>query len=126
MLLMTAYPSLKRWLAAGLTLALLAGAVFFLTRNRGDNTNPIVAPVGAQGKKASDQDWIMYGGTPARNMVNLAAKGLPDRWTDKDGELIPQQILWVAKLGSKSYGGPIVADGRVFIGTNNMDPRDKK
>ncbi len=28
-------------------------------------------------------------------------------------------------LGTMSYGGPIVADGKVFFGTNNRNPRDK-
>ena len=31
-----------------------------------------------------------------------------------------------ADLGSRSYGGPIVAGGKVFVGTNNQAPRDKK
>ena len=32
----------------------------------------------------------------------------------------------MADLGSKAYGGPIISNGRVFIGTNNQNPRDKK
>jgi outer membrane protein assembly factor BamB len=117
---MIAYPSLKRWLAAGLTLTLLGVAVFFVTRGGADSTPVAVV----QDKKAGGQDWIMYGGTPARNMVNIAANGLPVEW-DVDA-VKPVNIKWVAKLGSKSYGGPIIANGRVFIGTNNMGPRDKK
>ena len=121
---MTAYPSLKRWLAAGLTLVLIGGALFFVTR---DNlgSNPLQSNTLAQnGKK--NQDWFMYGGSPSRNMVNLVAKDMPVKWTDKDGEIIAKHILWSADLGSKAYGGPIVAGGRVFVGTNNKYPRDKK
>src|SRR5262249_24848084 len=33
-------------------------------------------------------------------------------------------ILWVQDLGSKAYGGPVVADGKIFVGTNNEKPRD--
>jgi outer membrane protein assembly factor BamB len=120
---MTAYPSLKRWLAAGLTLTLLGVAVYFLTRN-GGNRNGDINPVAAQDKKPASQDWVMYGGTPTRNMVNTTAKGLPAEW-DVDPQK-PVNIKWVAKLGSKAYGGPTIAGGRVFVGTNNMDPRDPK
>ncbi len=114
---MTSYPSLKRWIAAAMTLSVLGVAVFFVARNGAEQP-----PVFVQENKAASQDWIMYGGTPARNMVNTSAKGLPTKW-DVDEK---QNIKWVAKLGSKAYGGPTIAGGRVFIGTNNMDPRDKK
>jgi outer membrane protein assembly factor BamB len=40
--------------------------------------------------------------------------------------LIAKHILWSADLGSKAYGGPIIAGGRILIGTNNKKPRDKK
>ena len=30
-----------------------------------------------------------------------------------------QNILWTAPLGSQSYGNPVVANGKVFVGTNN-------
>ena len=37
-----------------------------------------------------------------------------------------KNCLWVAKLGSQTYGAPIIADGRVYIGTNNESPRNDK
>ena len=37
------------------------------------------------------------------------------RWIDKDA----RNIRWVAKLGSTTYGTPIVADGQVYCATNN-------
>jgi outer membrane protein assembly factor BamB len=121
---MTAYPSLKRWLAAGLTLVVV-GAVIYLVKRSGDGSNPLDNPANAQdGKKG--QDWVMYGGTHSRNMANLTAKGTPVKWTDKDGALIAKHILWSADLGSKAYGGPIAAGGKIFIGTNNQKPRDPK
>ncbi len=33
-------------------------------------------------------------------------------------------VKWVAKVGSQSYGNVVVAGGKVFIGTNNENPRD--
>lgn len=123
---MTSYPSLKRWLALGLTVALIgAPLAYWLTR--GKIPTPIDAnPASAQEPK--EGDWTMYGGTPARNMVNLKAKGLPVKWDigDPEEKKAPVGIKWVAGLGSKAYGGPVVANGRVFLGTNNQNPRDKK
>jgi outer membrane protein assembly factor BamB len=121
-MLMTTYPTLNRWLAAGLTLFIVGAPVaYWLSRGEGV-PNPIGAtPAGAQETKPS-LDWVMYGGTPSRNMVNTTAKGLPTEW---DVET-KKNIKWVADLGSKAYGGPTVAGGRVFIGTNNQKPRDKK
>ena len=61
----------------------------------------------------------MWGGTPDRNMVS-DMKGLPGEWDVKTGK----NVKWVAKLGSQSYGNPVVADGMVFVGTNNELLRD--
>jgi outer membrane protein assembly factor BamB len=37
-----------------------------------------------------------------------------------------EKVKWVTKLGSQTYGNPTVANGRVFVGTNNETPRDPK
>ncbi len=65
--------------------------------------------------------WPMYGGTNQRNMANLFVRGVVD---DFRVEKAPKNVRWVAKLGTNSYGGPVVAGGRIFIGTNNERPRD--
>lgn len=62
----------------------------------------------------------MLGGSPQRNMVNLAEKNLPDQWDIKTGK----NIKWVIELGSQAYGGPVIAGGKVFVGTNNNVPRN--
>jgi outer membrane protein assembly factor BamB len=36
-----------------------------------------------------------------------------------DPATVSKNVKWVAKLGTQSYGNPTIADGRVFIGTNN-------
>lgn len=64
-------------------------------------------------------DWPMWGGTPDRNMVSDMT-GLPSEWDVQTGE----NIKWVADLGSQSYGNPVVANGMVFVGTNNELLRD--
>jgi outer membrane protein assembly factor BamB len=77
------------------------------------------------------KDWPMWGGTPTRNMV-ADAKNLPieiDPGTiDPENETIDlsktKNVLWTAKLGSQTYGNPVVANGKVLVGTNNESPRD--
>ena len=66
-------------------------------------------------------DWSMWGGTPHRNMVS-AEKDAPTEWNVEENK----NIKWVAKLGSKAYGNPIVTNGLVLVGTNNEAAYDKK
>ena len=58
---------------------------------------------------------------PARNMATTAADGVPAA-PDPDGP----GLLWSVPLGTESYTSPVVAGGRVFVGTNNERPRDPK
>jgi outer membrane protein assembly factor BamB len=63
----------------------------------------------------------MFGGSPDRNMVSLTEKGLTDK-PDPEGE----GLKWKAELGSRAYGGPVIAGGRVIVGTNNEQPRNPR
>jgi len=71
-------------------------------------------------------DWPQWGGTSERNNTPNV-KNLPTDWNigrfdRRTGEWDNSQaknIRWYAKLGSQTYGNPVVADGRVFVGTNN-------
>lgn len=63
----------------------------------------------------------MFGGEPSRNMAD-DQKGLPTKFDPESGV----NILWVANLGSQSYGGPIVAGNKVYVGTNNESLRNPK
>ncbi|MEW6251224.1 MAG: PQQ-binding-like beta-propeller repeat protein [Planctomycetota bacterium] len=90
----------------------ILGAVF-LALAAGQSSAPRTAPA-----TQPAHDWPMWGGTPARNPVASAAaagRGLPAEW---DVET-KQNIKWSAPLGSTSYGGPVVAGGKVLVGTNN-------
>jgi outer membrane protein assembly factor BamB len=63
--------------------------------------------------------WPMWGGTPQRNMANPTAKNVATHW-----DVNPKgNIKWIARVGSRCYGNPVVADGKVFVGTNNAYPR---
>jgi outer membrane protein assembly factor BamB len=79
----------------------------------------LVALAGFASLAMVPQDWPMWGGTPQRNMTS-AMKGLPDSWDAKGGT----NIKWKAALGSASNGNPVVADGKIFLGTNNGNPRN--
>jgi outer membrane protein assembly factor BamB len=74
----------------------------------------------AAGDPPTSSEWPMWGGTPDRNMVSNM-KGLPAEWDVKS----KKNVKWVADLGSQSYGNPVVANGMVFVGTNNELMRDK-
>jgi outer membrane protein assembly factor BamB len=37
-----------------------------------------------------------------------------------------RNVAWTARLGSETYASPVVAGGRVYIGTNNNRPRDPR
>jgi len=65
------------------------------------------------------QDWPMWGGTAQRNLIS-AMKNLPEFWDVKSGK----NIKWKVLIGSTSYGNPVVADGKVFLGTNNGNPKN--
>jgi outer membrane protein assembly factor BamB len=65
------------------------------------------------------QDWPMWGGTAQRNMTS-AMKNLPEFWDVKNGK----NIKWKVQIGSISYGNPVVANGKIFLGTNNANPRN--
>jgi outer membrane protein assembly factor BamB len=80
------------------------------------------------------QDWTQWGGAdPGRNMYS-PAKGFPAEFDP--GKFKPnsedidvsttKNVKWVVKLGSQTYGNPVVASGKVLVGTNNATPRDPR
>ena len=74
-------------------------------------------------------DWPQWGNTLDRNMVS-DEQGLPasfdlGRVSDDGGWLSkPVNIKWSVRLGTQTYGTPVIAGGRVFVGTNNGAPRN--
>jgi outer membrane protein assembly factor BamB len=71
-------------------------------------------------------DWPQFGGGPSRNHVS-DVKDLPKEWRPgkfdrRTGAWLHEtakNVKWTVRLGSQSYGTPVVADGRIFVGTNN-------
>jgi outer membrane protein assembly factor BamB len=66
-------------------------------------------------------DQPQWGDAWTRNMVSRE-RNLPDTLDLKTRS----NIKWTAKLGSQTHSTPIVASGRIYIGTNNDEPRDPK
>lgn len=61
-----------------------------------------------------DVQWPMHGGSLSRNMVSTSID------LDFDFDLTTtDQLLWKARLGSQTYGSPIVTNKYVFVSTNN-------
>ena len=95
---------------------------------RADNlhrSNHKLLPVSAAEIK-SGGDWAQWGGNSYRNNtpvgVDICREWDCGRFDRKTGEWISdnaENIKWVARVGSQTYGNPVVADGQVYVGTNN-------
>ena len=77
---------------------------------------------------AAAADWPQWGGSPMRNNAPGADVGpLPAQWNvgrfDPDSgrwdSQFARNVRWVARLGTYTYGSPVIAGGSVFCGTNN-------
>src|SRR5262249_8719776 len=100
------------WVAAGMLLALFGAACTGRAVPKEDKAAPS-APA-----KADASSWPMFGGTVHRNLANADATGIPDTWSVKEGK--EKNVKWSAKLGNKALGGPVVAGGHIYVGTNRM------
>jgi outer membrane protein assembly factor BamB len=78
------------------------------------------APVPAPPQKPST--WQMFGCTHSRNNVNLTDRNIPHNFDPEKGD----GILWTSALGTRSYTQPVVVGGKIFVGTNNEQPRNKR
>jgi outer membrane protein assembly factor BamB len=79
----------------------------------------LVLLAGPAASQADDQP--QWGERYSRNMVSRET-GLPDRFDPKTG----LNVKWSAALGNECYATPVIAGGKVFIGTNNNEPRDPR
>ncbi len=66
--------------------------------------------------------WPLFGGSVSRNMVNTLEKNIPTEWSTEKGK--EKNIKWQAGLGTRSYAGPVVVDGKVYVGTNRAAPHE--
>ena len=64
------------------------------------------------------QDWPMRGRTASRNPVTGVGTP-PIDWSVGEDDKPRRNVRWMAELGSVTSGTPIVANGLVWVGTNN-------
>jgi len=82
---------------------------------------------------AGGADWPQWGGGDTRRMVsaeiNLPADFAPGEKNALNTGLdlaTTRNVKWAVKLGTQTCGTPVIAEGKVFIGTNNGSPRDPR
>ncbi len=66
-------------------------------------------------------DQPQWGNAWNRNLVS-AERDLPDSFDPVSG----RNLRWTAPLGRETHSTPVVANGRVYVGTNNDEPRDPR
>ncbi len=102
----------KSWLSLiGCTVLLGTG----LRADDGDNPTAIALKA-IQQMNVGEHDWPQWGGWSGRNNTPQG-KNIPKTWDVLDGT----NILWTAQLGSQTYGNAVVANGKVYVGTNNQN-----
>jgi outer membrane protein assembly factor BamB len=79
----------------------------------------LLLPMPSATAQAADQP--QWGQRWSRNMVS-PEMGLPDSFDPATGK----NVKWSAPLGTECYATPVVAGGKVLIGTNNEQPRDPR
>ncbi len=107
---MTDYPPI-------ILVALAATGAFALPADAAELAVSAKPPVG---------EWPQWGGSPTRNNAPQA-EGLPVEWEVGDFDYrtgkwlggATENVRWVARLGSESYGSPVIAGGKIFCATNN-------
>jgi len=71
-------------------------------------------------------NWSQWGGSPSRNNTPVGVN-IPTQWevgefdykTGAWDSSTAKNIKWVAKVGSQTYGNPVIHNGKIFVGTNN-------
>lgn len=66
-------------------------------------------------------DQPQWGERFTRNMISTE-RGLPDDVDIETG----RNVRWIAELGNETHASPVIAGGRVYLGTNNANPRDPR
>ena len=97
----------------------------------GKTTTP-PAP-GAIAALVAGEDWPVWSRNGSGNLFSpetgIAANFDPGKFVRGSEEIdmaTTKNVRWAAKLGSQAYGNTTVSGGKVFVGTNNETPRDKR
>ena len=105
----------NRFAVPGLVACLILAGVSLLSGGGQSKYDPVSEAAKILAKmKVKPTDSPQMGISCYRNNVS-AAENIPTNWDVASGK----NIKWSAKLGSQTYSSPVVANGKVFIGTNN-------
>ncbi len=97
------------------SLAAVIGLIAVSLASAADKFNPTDETLNILSKmKVGKYDWPQWGGSSHRNNTP-EGKNIPHKWNLKTGD----NVLWAVPLGSQTYSNPVVANGKVFVGTNN-------
>ena len=120
----------RGWLGVGvLSIVLGVPLTASTAEHKPDNTTNNPAYLGAQRLPQTGvgpHDWPQWAGSSLRNNTPEGTN-IPTDWDvgqfdRQTGEWVPgsgKNIKWVSRLGSQTYGNPVVANGQVYVGTNN-------
>lgn len=103
---------LKRILSLSAVITASAGLMISHAADKYDPTADALK--GISQLKVGPKDWPMWGGWAGRNNTP-EGKNIPVKWDVEGGK----NIKWKADLGSQTYGNPVVANGKVYVGSNN-------
>ncbi len=115
---MKSLPQLRRVFSLAGTVLVFAAVLVVLALQAPSRNASVQADAG---KEDARRNWPLFGGSVSRDLVNLAEKDMPTQWQVGKKE---KNIKWSVRLGNKAYGGPIVAGGKIYVGTNNGGRRD--
>lgn len=118
--------ALKRWFVAAVALSTGLALSYVSWAGEKVPARQVALKSDGAGKLFGPLDWPMWGGNSLRNNTP-EAKNIPTEFTpgdidEKTSHWTPgsgENVLWVSNLGSQSYGNPVVANGQVYVGTNN-------
>lgn len=94
--------------------SMIAPLAIFAAEPSFDPTAHAVETISKMDFKIGKKNWPQWGGTPYRNNTP-DGENIPEEWDLASGK----NILWAMPLGSQTYGNPVVANGKVYVGTNN-------
>ncbi|MCC6511436.1 MAG: PQQ-binding-like beta-propeller repeat protein [Pirellulaceae bacterium] len=101
--------------ATGLGLALVSSAMSAGSLSAQEGFNPTEEALKLiKELKVGPKDWPQWAGSSLRNNTP-DAKNIPTEWDVESGK----NVRWSMALGSETYGNPVVANGQVYVGTNN-------
>jgi beta-lactamase regulating signal transducer with metallopeptidase domain/outer membrane protein assembly factor BamB len=110
-------------MGTALLLAVLVAAPRAGQSQTADDSDPAPVRSTATDNAQAQPEITTYPAKPVGNSLSkrtdsnnaFTAPSAPESWDVKNGV----NIQWSVKLGSQTYGSPVVSGGKIFVGTNN-------